>query len=78
MPVHVLTRRIADICQVSVFIPCVSINEGNINPSLIPIVVIYQVHTQEASSRALAATMLLIGVDEEKGPQAFKIDPAGM
>lgn len=50
MPVHVLSRRIADICQV---------------------------YTQEASSRALACVMLFIGVDEEKGAQVFKVDPAG-
>ena len=50
MPVHVLARRIADICQV---------------------------HTQEASSRALACVMLLIGVDDEKGAQVLKVDPAG-
>ena len=34
-------------------------------------------NTQEASSRALACVMLLIGVDEEKGAQVFKVDPAG-
>mmetsp|Transcript_24582 Transcript_24582/g.24821 ORF Transcript_24582/g.24821 Transcript_24582/m.24821 type:complete len:247 (+) Transcript_24582:117-857(+) len=50
MPVHVLARRIADICQV---------------------------YTQEASSRALACVMLLIGYDEEKGAQVYKVDPAG-
>jgi len=50
MPVHVLARRIADICQV---------------------------YTQEASSRALACVMLLVGVDDEKGAQVFKVDPAG-
>lgn len=38
---------------------------------------ICQVSTQRASSRALACVMLLIGVDEEKGPQVFKVDPAG-
>ena len=38
---------------------------------------IAQVYTQEASSRALACVMLLIGTDEEKGPAAFKVDPAG-
>lgn len=38
---------------------------------------ICQVYTQEASSRALAAIMLLIGVDDEKGAQVFKVDPAG-
>jgi 20S proteasome subunit alpha 1 len=51
MPVHVLARRIADICQV---------------------------YTQEASSRALACNMLLIGVDDEKGANVFKVDPAGL
>lgn len=50
IPVHVLAKRIADICQV---------------------------YTQEASSRALACVMLLIGVDDEKGCQVFKVDPAG-
>ena len=50
MPVHVLARRIADICQV---------------------------YTQEASNRAMACVMLLIGIDDEKGAQIFKVDPAG-
>ena len=50
MPVHVLARRIADLCQV---------------------------HTQEASNRAMACVMLLIGVDDEKGAQVYKVDPAG-
>ena len=36
-----------------------------------------QVCTQEASSRALACVMLLIGVDDEKGAQVLKVDPAG-
>jgi 20S proteasome subunit alpha 1 len=36
-----------------------------------------QVYTQEASHRAMACVMLLIGVDDEKGPQVFKVDPAG-
>jgi len=38
---------------------------------------ICQVYTQEASSRALACVMLLIGVDDEKGCQVYKVDPAG-
>lgn len=38
---------------------------------------ICQVYTQEATSRALACMMLLIGVDDEKGCQVFKVDPAG-
>jgi 20S proteasome subunit alpha 1 len=36
-----------------------------------------QVHTQEASSRALACMMLIIGADDEKGAQTFRVDPAG-
>jgi 20S proteasome subunit alpha 1 len=50
VPVHVLAKRIADICQI---------------------------YTQEASQRPMCAMMLLIGVDDEKGAQAFKVDPAG-
>ena len=50
MPVHMLSMRIADICQV---------------------------YTQEARSRAMACVMLLVGVDDEKGAQVFKVDPAG-
>jgi len=50
MPVHVLSKRIADLCQV---------------------------YTQEASNRALACMMLLVGADDEKGAQVFKVDPAG-
>lgn len=34
-------------------------------------------YTQEASARALACVMLLIGHDDEKGAQVFKVDPAG-
>eukprot|EP00286_Rhodomonas_abbreviata_P024338 CAMPEP_0181315152 /NCGR_PEP_ID=MMETSP1101-20121128/15213_1 /TAXON_ID=46948 /ORGANISM="Rhodomonas abbreviata, Strain Caron Lab Isolate" /LENGTH=219 /DNA_ID=CAMNT_0023422321 /DNA_START=143 /DNA_END=802 /DNA_ORIENTATION=+ len=36
-----------------------------------------QVHTQEASSRAMACVMLIIGADDEKGAQCLKVDPAG-
>lgn len=36
-----------------------------------------QVKTQEAGSRALACVLILIGVDDEKGPQLYKVDPAG-
>ena len=36
-----------------------------------------QVHTQEASSRALACVVLVAGADEERGAQLFKVDPAG-
>lgn len=36
-----------------------------------------QVNTQSASMRPLACVMLLVGVDDEKGPQVWKVDPAG-
>lgn len=39
---------------------------------------ICQVYTQEASSRALACMMLIIGLDDDaKGAQLFRVDPAG-
>jgi len=38
---------------------------------------IAQVYTQQASTRALACVAILAGVDDERGPQLFKIDPAG-
>ena len=38
---------------------------------------IAQVYTQSASMRPLAAVTLLIGVDDEKGPEVFKVDCAG-
>jgi len=38
---------------------------------------IAQVNTQSASMRPLACIMILIGVDDEKGPQVFKVDCAG-
>lgn len=36
-----------------------------------------QVYTQHASKRPTATIMLLGAVDDEKGPQLFKVDPAG-
>lgn len=36
-----------------------------------------QVYTQHASMRALATVAILAAVDDERGPQIFKIDPAG-
>jgi len=36
-----------------------------------------QVNTQSASMRPLATVCILIGVDDEKGPQVFKVDCAG-
>lgn len=38
---------------------------------------IAQVYTQHASMRALACVAILAAVDDEKGPQLFKVDPAG-
>eukprot|EP01025_Chloroclados_australasicus_P042354 TRINITY_DN45061_c1_g1_i1.p1 TRINITY_DN45061_c1_g1~~TRINITY_DN45061_c1_g1_i1.p1 ORF type:complete len:244 (+),score=31.10 TRINITY_DN45061_c1_g1_i1:142-873(+) len=36
-----------------------------------------QVHTQYARMRPLGVMPILIGIDEERGPQLFKVDPAG-
>ena len=36
-----------------------------------------QIYTQQASKRVLAVMTILVGVDEERGPQIFKVDPAG-
>lgn len=32
---------------------------------------------QQASMRPLAIIPILIGIDEERGPQLFRVDPAG-
>lgn len=36
-----------------------------------------QIYTQQAAKRSAAAVMILGAVDDEKGPQLFKVDPAG-
>ncbi|KAL7515564.1 hypothetical protein ACHAXN_012724 [Cyclotella atomus] len=38
---------------------------------------IAQVNTQSASMRPLAVVLLLVGIDDEKGPTVLKVDPAG-
>lgn len=36
-----------------------------------------QIYTQHAYKRSSAVVLILGGVDDEKGPQLFKVDPAG-
>lgn len=36
-----------------------------------------QVYTQHAYMRPLGVIPIIIGIDEERGPQLFKVDPAG-
>ncbi|KAJ1021745.1 hypothetical protein NDA13_005359 [Ustilago tritici] len=36
-----------------------------------------QVYTQRAAMRPYGVSMILVGIDPERGPQIFKIDPAG-
>ena len=36
-----------------------------------------QLNTQHAWMRPLGISMIMIGIDEEKGPQVFRMDPAG-
>ena len=81
MPVHALSRRMADLCQViHPFFICFMIYQARLYFIQPPHTIKNypkKVYTQEASHRALACVMLLIGCDEEKGAQVFKVDPAG-
>ncbi|RWW40417.1 hypothetical protein BHE74_00054169 [Ensete ventricosum] len=36
-----------------------------------------QIYTQHAYMRPLGIVAMILGIDEEKGPQLFKCDPAG-
>ncbi|KAK8943030.1 Proteasome subunit alpha type-6 [Platanthera zijinensis] len=36
-----------------------------------------QIYTQHAYMRPLGVAAMILGIDEEKGPQLFKCDPAG-
>lgn len=36
-----------------------------------------QVNTQRAGMRPQGVALIFIGIDPERGPQAFKVDPAG-
>jgi 20S proteasome subunit alpha 1 len=38
---------------------------------------VIQYTTQHAYGRVLGVSMIFVGVDDEKGPQCFKVDPAG-
>ncbi|KAK4055610.1 Proteasome subunit YC7alpha/Y8 (protease yscE subunit 7) [Microbotryomycetes sp. JL201] len=38
---------------------------------------INQVYTQRAAMRPLGISMIIVGIDQEFGPQVFKLDPAG-
>ena len=55
-----------------------------VNGYRIPVHVLVQKHaetcqlsTQRVGMRTLCVVITIVGIDEEKGPQVFKIDPAG-
>jgi 20S proteasome subunit alpha 1 len=43
----------------------------------LPLASLWRSYTQSASMRPLACTAIIAAVDDEKGPQIFKVDPAG-
>ena len=76
IPVHVLSQRIADICQVyTQEVHSFTGSQDVLTLTRCPFLSLPL--NFQASSRALACVMLLIGVDDEKGAQVFKVDPAG-
>lgn len=67
IPVHYLAKKLADENQVRAF--CVHVCKRLLTAE--------QLFTQHASKRTVGCTMILGAVDDEAGPQIFRVDPAG-